>query len=940
MKTKSKHFRIKTNENPGEAVSRRLNDLTKLNIKLQKEIEYRKNAEERVNQLNRVYSVLSNINEAIVRIKDKKNLLDESCRILVEEGNVRMAWVGFVDDQSKQVIPYAKFGFDNGYIDNLDISILDIPSGKGTVGSCIREDRYIFIIDIKDDPRMEPWKEAALERGYNSACSFPLKVNSEVTGAITIYTSETNFYDNEEIRLMEGLAAEISFALESLEREKKLIGSELSYRRLFESAKDGIIILNADTGEIMDVNPYLVELLGYSHKEFLGKTIWDIGFFKDIIENKKHFVELQKKKYIRYEDLPLETSKGYKVQVEFVSNEYPVNSHKVIQCNIRDITERKRSEEMMLSSELRYRRLFESAEDGIIILNADSGMIEDVNPYLVKLLGYSHKEFLGKTIWDIGFFKDIVANKENFLELRQKEYIRYEDLPLETLKGHKIQVEFVSNVYTVNHNKVIQCNIRDITERKRSEEMMLSSELRYRLLFESAEDGIIILNADSGMIEDVNPYLVKLVGYSREDFLDKTIWDIGFFKDIVANKENFLELRQKEYIRYEDLPLETSNGQKINVEFVSNVYLVNNQKVIQCNIRNITERKVVENLHALELRYRRLFESAQDGILILDADSGMIEDVNPYLVKLLGYSREDFLGKTIWDIGFFKDIIENKEHFVELQKKKYIRYEDLPLETSNGQKINVEFVSNVYTVNNNKVIQCNIRNITDRKQAENALKESDRRLRSIVESSTDQIFMLDKSLKYLLVNKSLANILGKLPEDIIGRSIYEVYDQETAVKFSNNINRVFQTAKSMFIEEKMTAQGQELFVSTIINPVMDDMNRVIAVTGIVRDITERKKSEEKIKENAEQYLSMKSSDSFGFFLVDEDRKIVDVNEFICKMLGYSREEILNRSIFDFAVPDTPGDFEKITKTIIEKGKFRLNANIKLKMEGFLMPILI
>jgi PAS domain S-box-containing protein len=136
--------------------------------------------------------------------------------------------------------------------------------------------------------------------------------------------------------------------------------------------------------------------------------------------------------------------------------------------------------------------------------------------------------------------------------------------------------------------------LRDVTERKKSESALVASEIRYRRLFESAKDGILILDAETGMIVDVNPFLIELLGYSKEQFIEKEIWEIGFFKDIISNKEKFIELQQKEYIRYEDLPLETEKGRKINVEFVSNVYLVNNQKVIQCNIRDITERKIIE----------------------------------------------------------------------------------------------------------------------------------------------------------------------------------------------------------------------------------------------------------------------------------------------------------------------------------------------------------
>ena len=130
-----------------------------------------------------------------------------------------------------------------------------------------------------------------------------------------------------------------------------------------------------------------------------------------------------------------------------------------------------------------------------------------------------------------------------------------------------------------------------------------------------------------------------------------------------------------------------------------------------------------------ELRYRRLFEAAQDGILILDAETGAITDVNPFLIKLLGYSREELVGKKLWEVGAFKDVEASQEAFEALQKNEYIRYEDLPLRAKSGRLIDVEFVSNVYLVGGEKVIQCNIRDVTERKQAQDALLKSQALLR-------------------------------------------------------------------------------------------------------------------------------------------------------------------------------------------------------------------
>jgi diguanylate cyclase (GGDEF)-like protein/PAS domain S-box-containing protein len=137
----------------------------------------------------------------------------------------------------------------------------------------------------------------------------------------------------------------------------------------------------------------------------------------------------------------------------------------------------------------------------------------------------------------------------------------------------------------------------------------------------------------------------------------------------------------------------------------------------------------MKNLKDSELRYRRLFEAAQDGILILDAETGMIEDVNPFLINMWGYSCEEFVEKKLWEVGAFRDIEASQIAFETLQENKYIRYEDLPLKAKDGRLIQVEFVSNVYLVNDEKVIQCNIRDITSRKKIQDALVKSEALLR-------------------------------------------------------------------------------------------------------------------------------------------------------------------------------------------------------------------
>ena len=147
-----------------------------------------------------------------------------------------------------------------------------------------------------------------------------------------------------------------------------------------------------------------------------------------------------------------------------------------ILVNIEDVTERLHFQLQLRRSERRYRRLFEAAKDGILILDPDTRKIIDCNPFIQELLDYERAELLGKELWEIGLLKDENANREAFAELQAKSYIRYEDLPLETRSGQRREVEFVSNLYYDNENKVIQCNVRDISARKATERALAAAK--------------------------------------------------------------------------------------------------------------------------------------------------------------------------------------------------------------------------------------------------------------------------------------------------------------------------------------------------------------------------------------------------------------------------------------------------------------------------------
>jgi formate hydrogenlyase transcriptional activator len=252
-----------------------------------------------------------------------------------------------------------------------------------------------------------------------------------------------------------------------------LSGAEHPYRVMVETMNEGAVTLASD-GTILYCNQRFADIVKGSLEKVIGSSIYpyisstDLQLFEALVE--------QGLKGNREGELALQAGGENSVPVLLSVSPLHLTDMPGAVCAVMvDITEHKKMEEALKISETRYRRLFEASQDGILILDAETGQIVDVNPFLLEMLGYSHEELLGKKLWEIGTFRDIEASKATSSELKSKGYVRYHDLPLETKEGRPIAVEFVSNVYLVNNNKVIQCNIRDTTERKLTAEALKKS---------------------------------------------------------------------------------------------------------------------------------------------------------------------------------------------------------------------------------------------------------------------------------------------------------------------------------------------------------------------------------------------------------------------------------------------------------------------------------
>jgi PAS domain S-box-containing protein/putative nucleotidyltransferase with HDIG domain len=426
------------------------------------------------------------------------------------------------------------------------------------------------------------------------------------------------------------------------------------------------------------------------------------------------------------------------------------------------------------------------------------------------------------------------------------------------------------------------------------------SELRYRRLFEAAQDGILILDAITGAITDVNPFLVKMLGYSREEFVEKKLWEVGAFKDIKASKEAFEALQENEYIRFEDLPLKTKSGHLIQVEFVSNVYLVGSEKVIQCNIRDITEhKKVMTALQENEKKYYDLVNQSPDGIFVIDV-SGSILTVNKIMCKELGYTEDEFLSMNILDIIPEQYLEQYKKRLTEILEGKSLgEAAEYAVHGKDGKIRYVEVLSAPH-YNGKDIVgfQGIARDITARKWAEDALRKSEERYRKLVEHLPTVVYMssLEDPSRILFVSKQIESLLGYTQEEWLAdpkswSKALHPEDRRRVLKQVANADLCHEPLEMVY--RMIARDGHLVWVHDQIVLVNDsDQDCHQFRQGIMLDITEQKRAEEKIRQQLEHLTALSGIDRVIAANFDLKLSLLEILSHVTIELGVDAADIL------------------------------------------------
>ncbi len=682
------------------------------------------------------------------------------------------------------------------------------------------------------------------------------------------------------------------------------------FRAVFESSRDAIGVSLA--GAHVFVNPAYRELFGFPpDADLAGKPILDL-----IAPASRDRIREYILRRMRGESVPsaYETRgmriDGAEFDMEVNVSLYQENGKDHTLVILRDITRRKMAEAEISERGALVQQIMDTASVGIGLVDK-GGRITHANRRMAGMFGRTMEEFVGSEYVDHVHPAEREASRKNMLALLAS---KMPSADLERLYKRKDGTEFWGHLacrrfHDARGNELGLIGvIEDITERRRTEDALRASEKKFSAIFGLIPDPTTITDIETGVIVDLNDAAARWFGRPRKEAIGMTTADVQVWADPADRGRMLEKIRTEGEINDMECRLRMHTGEIRDVLFSSRVMEIDGKQYLLSRAHDMADRRRSElAMQQSEAKYRRLYNETPVLLHSVDRD-GILVEVNDFWLKTLGYDRKEAIGRKFTD--FYTQA--SKKYAEEIVQPAFFRdgiidHISYQFVKKNGDIADVLLSATAERDVSGNVVrsQAVIQDITERKRMEEALSKSEKMLQTIIDAEPECVKVLDENANVIMMNRAgLDMIQADSPDQVRGQCVCPLVTFEYQQAFMDLTRRVFQGKSGTLLFEMVGLKGRRLWLETHAVPLRNEKNEITALLGVTRDVTERKRTEEELREKEKKYRALFESANDGIFIYDENR-LADCNQKGADMYGLQKEQVIGRSPTEFAPERQP-----------------------------------
>ncbi len=715
-------------------------------------------------------------------------------------------------------------------------------------------------------------------------------------------TSTKNHFDSE--GKVTGFITVLRNITERMQMEMDLRQSEAKYHDLYSRAPVAYFSVRID-GVIVNANKAAENLLGYKLEKLRGMKLFDLYAEKSKAKAKQLLEQFRVGIPWESEEMVYQRNDGTDIYGLLSVNPIKNEIGEVIESRsvVVDITQRKQAEQALRESELKYSTVVENTKDGILILH--NGLYKFANKGMAEMSGYSAEELI-----NMPFLNLVAPEDRDLLTKRYQLRMAGGDVPqvYETKMlckdGTIKNMDVITKVIQFEGEPAVLGTIHDITERKLEADLIKKERDKVQTYLDIAGVMLLVIGRDQ-TIQLINKKGCEILDAEEADLIGKNWFDNFLRKEEISEvKAVFNELMAGNIapVEYYENSAITNSGKEKIIAWHNTVLKDETGELIGTlsSGEDITERKrALQQLKDSEEKFAKSFHAAPILMAITRQPDGFIIDVNNKFIEILGYKREELLGRTTLELDLWVDPKQRQKFLNTLQENNYVRDVELKVRTKSGDIRWVLFSGEVIKMGEKPYLITIANDITEAKLAEDALRESEARFRSFTENAPDFVMQLGHDGTIQFINRTHE---GLNPESVVGSLVFSWIPEDYIPTFKRALSQVFETAQARVVEHAAwDAQMKMRWYSSHLGPI-GELGNVTSTIVVARDITKRKLAEQQLKVSEEKYSTLVEQAQVGVVII-QDFIFQFSNKAFSEMTSYSIEELMDMSFWKISPPE-------------------------------------